>query len=99
ITGYTYAHALDTFSVTGGRTPMTLIASNPGITYGNSNLDIRHRFTFSPTYLIPGMKSPGQMLQGWSLSGILTLQGGPPWWAYDATSNDLLGTGEFNNGP
>jgi len=96
ITGYTYAHALDTFSVTGGRTPMTLIASNPGITYGNSNLDIRHRFTFSPTYLIPGMKSPGQMLQGWSVGGILTLQGGMPWYPGDGT-NDLDGTGMVND--
>jgi hypothetical protein len=68
-------------------------------TYGNSSNDIRHRFTFSPSYDIPGMKSPAQMLQGWTISGILTLQGGQPWSPYDATSNDLLGTGEFNAQP
>jgi hypothetical protein len=65
-------------------------------TYGNSDNDIRHRFTFSPTYLIPGMKSPGQMLQGWSVSGVLTMQGGQPWSPVDQT-NDILGTGEVNN--
>ena len=28
------------------------------LNYGNSDNDFAHRFTFSPTYLIPGMKSP-----------------------------------------
>jgi len=100
LAGYTFAHALDE-SNQGTQTNLPLPANltNTALEYGNSTNDIRHRFTFAPTYLIPGMKFPGQMLQGWSLSGILTLQGGPPWWAYDATSNDLLGTGEFNNGP
>lgn len=35
------------------------------------------------------------MLQGWSVSGILTLQGGLPWYPVDGT-NDLTGTGEVN---
>jgi hypothetical protein len=35
----------------------------------------------------------------WSLSGILTMQSGMPWSPIDATSNDLLGTGEFNAQP
>jgi hypothetical protein len=35
------------------------------------------------------------MLQGWSLSGILTLQGGLPWYPVDAT-NDFTGTNEVN---
>ena len=64
--------------------------------YGNSVNDIRHRFTFAPTYAIPGKKSPGQMLEGWSVNGILTLQTGQPWSAYDGT-NDFLGTGEVNS--
>jgi hypothetical protein len=96
ILGYTYSHALDTFSVTGGRTPMLVVASDPGLTYGNGNSDLRHRFTFSPTYLIPGMKSPGQMLEGWSVSSILTLQSGMPWYPSD-TTNDIDGTGMVND--
>ena len=46
------------------------------LNYGNSASDLRHRFTFSPSYAIPGMKSPGQMLEGWSVSSIVVLQSG-----------------------
>jgi hypothetical protein len=95
IAGYTYAHALDV--VSGDSTdqqPYPEDARNIRLNYGNSDFDIRHRFTFSPTYLIPGMKAPAQMLQGWSLSGIVTLQSGLPWFPDDVT-DDLLGTGDF----
>ncbi len=37
------------------------------------------------------------MLQGWTLSGILTLQSGLPWYPIDGT-NDFTGTGEVNAG-
>lgn len=90
LSGYTYSHALDD-------NVFPIDTNNPRLTYGAGPEDLRHHFTFSPNYLIPGMKSPAQMLEGWSLSGIVTLQGGLPWSPSDATSNDLLGTGEFNN--
>jgi hypothetical protein len=100
LAGYSYAHALDEYSARGpAALPMDPNGTDFRTTYGNSSSDIRHRFTFSPSYNIPGMKSPGQMLQGWTLSGILTLQSGQPWSPIDATSNDLLGTGEFNSQP
>ena len=97
LTGYTYAHGLDTLNsgIGGG----SLVPSNNAdlrLNYGTSDNDLRHRFTFSPTYLIPGMKSPAQMLEGWSVSSILTLQDGLPWWPND-TTNDFLGTNEFGN--
>ena len=57
---------------------------------------IAHRFTFAPTYAIPGKKCPGQMLEGWSVAAILTLQTGQPWTAYDST-NDFIGTGEISS--
>jgi len=96
LAGYTYSHALDmssSSSISQGAFPLNVY--NPRLDYGNTNSDIRHRFTFSPTYAIPGMRSPGQMLQGWSLSGILSLQGGLPWYPVDAT-NDFTGTNEVN---
>ena len=62
--------------------------------YGNSDFDIRHRFTLSATYTIPGKKGYAQMLEGWQVNGILTLQSGQPWQAFD-TSNDFSGTAEF----
>ena len=100
LAGYTYSHALDDAS---GRSPSTFVMPpnelGYRLLYGNSNNDIRHRFTLSPNYMIPGIKSPGQMLQGWSVSGIVTLQGGLPWYPNSAKSRDLLGTGEFNSNP
>jgi hypothetical protein len=99
LSGYTYSHAL---SVTDGNSTnngSALLAdkANPRLNYGNNSNDQRHRFTFSPTYLIPGTKFPAQMLEGWSLNGILTLQSGLAWNPSDATVNDWLGTGENTN--
>jgi hypothetical protein len=92
--GYTYAHAL-------GDGPVAY-PNNVNQNYGATVADIRNRLTISPTYLIPGIKSPGQMLEGWSVTTIVTLQGGLPWYPNDATTDDLLGTGEYldsNNSP
>ncbi len=99
LAGYTYSHAL---SVTDGNSTnngSVLVAdrNNLVLNYGNNTNDQRNRFTFSPTYVIPGMKSPAEMLQGWSVNGILTLQSGLAWNPNDATVNDWLGTGENTN--
>jgi hypothetical protein len=67
--------------------------SNPNQLYGNSGYDARNRFTLTATYLIPGKKSPGQMLEGWQLNSAVTLTGGLPINVLD-TSDDLPGTGE-----
>jgi len=95
--GYTYSHALDqTSSQSLINAPLQIDSHNPQLFYSNGNNDIRHRFTFSATYLIPGIKAPGQMLQGWSVSGLLLMQSGLPWFPQDLTT-DILGTGEFKN--
>jgi len=99
LTGYTYSHAL---SVTDGNSTnngSALLAdrNNPRLNYGNNSNDQRHRLTFSPTYQLPGMKAPAQMLEGWTLNGILTLQSGLAWNPSDPTVNDWLGTGENTN--
>jgi len=95
LSGYTFSHALDIYSsVSQGN----ILPSNPNnlrLNYGNSDNDVRHRFTFSPTYTIPGMKSPAQMLEGWSVQGILILQSGLGWYPDDNNKTDWLGTGEF----
>jgi carboxypeptidase family protein/TonB-dependent receptor-like protein len=95
LAAYTYAHSLDEGSGEGGGLS-AIDAYNLRLNYGASDFDIRHRFTLSPTYTIPGIKSPGQMLQGWVVSGILSLYSGLPWYPSDATK-DLLGTNEFND--
>jgi hypothetical protein len=99
LAGYTYAHSLSEAdnNSTGGVSAVT-DNSNLRLNYGSSTVDIRHRFTISPSYAIPGMKSPGQMLQGWSISGILILQTGFPWQPSQGSSVDYLGTGEIGIG-
>ncbi|HEY2646691.1 MAG TPA: TonB-dependent receptor, partial [Candidatus Acidoferrales bacterium] len=90
--GYTYAHALDIASSNfGGGIPQN--SNAPTADYANSNFDIRHRFTFTTTYSIPGRKGFGQMLEGWQLNSIVTAQTGQPWTAVDSSSN-ISGTGE-----
>jgi hypothetical protein len=97
LAAYTYSHALDIVSGENSSAQEFPIDSyNVRLDYGNGDNDIRHRFNFSPTYAIPGRKSPGQMLQGWSISSIITLQSGMPWFPVDAT-DDIVGTNEFND--
>ena len=97
VLGYTYSHALsespDNWSF------LQPINSNDvrGL-YGTSPFDIRNHFTFSTTYAIPGKKTPGQILQGWSVNSIVNLQSGLPWGVNDLTT-DFSGTGEINSIP
>jgi hypothetical protein len=91
--GYTYSHALDVASDNWG-TQHVPIYPNNNLLYGSADTDIRHRGTISITYDLPGRKGMGQLLEGWQLNSIVTLQGGLPWWVQDS-SNDFSGTGEF----
>ena len=91
---YTYSHATDDMSANDANVPLD--NANPGLQYGNSDYDIRHHFTLDGTYALPSRKSPGQILQGWEIGSIVTLQTGTPWSPQDM-SNDFSGTGEVNN--
>ncbi|HEV8074600.1 MAG TPA: carboxypeptidase regulatory-like domain-containing protein [Candidatus Acidoferrum sp.] len=93
VAGYTYSHAIDNQSYNWNQY-LPKNSLDPQGEYGNSDFDIRHRFTLSATYTIPGKKGYAQMLEGWQLNGILTLQSGQPWQAIDE-SNDFSGTGEL----
>ncbi|HKU20746.1 MAG TPA: carboxypeptidase regulatory-like domain-containing protein [Terriglobales bacterium] len=93
ITGYTYSHALDNMSYNWNQyLPQNSMA--PRADYGNSDFDLAHRFTLSLTYALPSKKSPLQLLEGWQLNSIVTLQSGMPWQTFDS-ANDLSATGEF----
>jgi hypothetical protein len=96
LTAYTYAHTLALYddSHNSGSFTMASDNSNLGLQYGNASYDLRHRFVFSPTYRIPGRRAPGQLLEGWSLNTILTLQSGLQYTVSDSTTTDWLG----NNG-
>ncbi len=94
---YTYSHALDDSGDNEGNglhTPQ--VQNNPSAMYANSDFDIRHRFTLSATYTIPGRKGFGQLMEGWTLNAIVTLESGSPWGVNDQT-DDFTGTGESAN--
>jgi hypothetical protein len=90
--GYTYAHGLDN----GSLNRFALLpqnANNPGAEYGNSDFDVRNRMTLTATYNIPGIKGFAQVLEGWQLNGILTLQSSQPWDVNDY-GNNFSGSGD-----
>ncbi len=90
--GYTYAHGLDNGSLNRfGLLPQN--ANNPGAEYGNSDFDVRHRLTLTGTYNIPGINGFAQVLKGWQVNGILTLQSSQPW-LVDDYNNNFSGTGD-----
>jgi len=95
LAGYSYSHALDNASTV--QLAQIPVDSNlPGFQYGNSDFDTRHRLTLTMSYAIPGKKSPAQLLEGWAVNSVVTLQSGQPWSPRDLT-NDLSGTGEVTN--
>jgi hypothetical protein len=90
--GYTYAHGLDNGSLNRfGGLPQN--SNNVGAEYANSDFDVRHRFTLTVTYDIPGIKGFAQMLEGWQINSIVNVQTSQPWGAWDQGDN-ISGTGE-----
>jgi hypothetical protein len=94
VAAYTYSHALDDSSDNEGTLKVPIGAQKA--LYTNSDFDIRHRFTLTATYALPGRKGFAHMLEGWSVNSAVVLQSGLPWGAGDA-SNDFSGTGEISN--
>ena len=94
LTAYTYGHALDDWTKSSQNTSAQANPANPQYQYGNSDMDVRHRLRFSPTYAIPGMKSPGQMLEGWQISAIWAVADWLCMGSQRSSANDWGGTGE-----
>jgi hypothetical protein len=91
--GYTFGHGLDNGSL--NRFALTPQDSrHPELEYASSDSDIRHRLTITGSYDIPGVKGFGQILQGWKVNTIVSLQTAQPW-NIDDTGNDFSGTGEL----
>jgi hypothetical protein len=93
VAGYTYSHALDDLS-SNWVAFLPMDSARPLLEHGSSDEDIRHRFTFSITYTFPEMKTKSQLLEGWQVNTIITMQSGQPWNINDQ-SFDFSGTGEL----
>ena len=99
---YTYSHAMDTgssfentgFGENGARGYNQF---QPGLNYGDSAFDVRHRVVFSPVYVAPLIKgksafSPISLaLSGWEVSAIVTAATGEPFdISYAGSSSNSL---------
>ena len=101
VIGYTYAHALDDVAANwdfGYGSGLPQNAHNVAAEYANSDFDIRHRLTLSLTYAIPGRKGYGQMLEGWEINSITTLQS-PQFWGPMDEGTDAAGIGALPVSP
>ncbi len=97
---YTYSHAIDNISSTFSETPQAqgwlglLDPFNPALDKGNADFDARHRIALSAVWTLPYAKGMHgvlkQVMDGWSLSPIVTARTGQPFTVFD--SNGFVGT-------
>ena len=95
IAGYTYGHGLDNGSLN-RFAPQAMDTNDTVRDYSSGDFDVRHRFTFTASYALPGKKGYGQLLEGWKINTILNLQSGQPWNVLDS-SNNFSGSGDSND--
>ena len=101
VVGYTYAHASDDVGANwdfGYGSGLPQDSYNVGAEYANSDFDIRHRLTLSLTYAIPGRSGHGQILEGWEINTITTLES-PQFWGPIDLGTDAAGTGSLPVSP
>jgi hypothetical protein len=95
--GYTYSNTLDINPADGSAVaPVVMNSLKPALDYGTSNWDVRHHLSLGVTYVLPGKKSPGQLLEGWQINTLASIMSAFPWDAID-TGTDISGTGELND--
>jgi hypothetical protein len=96
---YTWSHSIDDASDGEDYVPN---ASQPndstapiGSNRGNSNFDVRNRFTWNFVYQFPNRKGSWQRVtDGWGLNGIVTVQSGQPFQLNYNFEDDYDGSGE-----
>jgi hypothetical protein len=91
---YTFGHTLDelsdTFSSSGNQFNLGYLDPfNAKVDYGNSYIDIRHRFTAQAIWEVPfGKHATGwqkQVVSGWTIAPIFVAETGSPFSVYDCT--------------
>jgi len=101
VVGYTYSHSLDDVGANwdfGYGAGLPQDSYNVNREYANSDFDVRHRFTASLTYAVPGKKGYGQALEGWEINSIISLQSSQYWGPIDL-GTDAAGTGPLPVSP
>jgi outer membrane receptor protein involved in Fe transport len=95
---YTWSHSIDNASdlweyIPNGSTPNQTYGPNPN--RGNSNFDVRNRFTWNFIYQIPDAKDSRFKLirNGWGVNGIATVQSGQPFQFNFNFESDFDGSG------
>jgi hypothetical protein len=102
VANYTWSHSLDDLSSTfsdssqGGSGYIGnlgyLDATDPMLDWGSSDFDVTNRIVLSPIWQLPWLKQAhsmmGNVVGGWTLSGIFTARSGTPFSAYDFTYNE-----------
>jgi hypothetical protein len=91
---YTYSKSLDYSSQTGALQPANSL--NVRGDYGPSDFDARHRFVLAPLYELPFKGN--RFVEGWRLSGVLSLQSGSPMSLINGVSSTAF-TGVSTNRP
>jgi len=86
--GYTFARDLATPK--GGNNPYITNSNCVACEYGLQTP--LHDLGMSLVYNVPGIKSPGQLLEGWQLSSVVNVQSGAPFQGRD--SSDLAGVND-----
>jgi hypothetical protein len=87
---YTWAHGLDDMTAYRGTLPQD--SFNLKGDYGNMDFDTRHNFTAALNYDLPLANRWKPLLNGWTLSSLLSFHTGQPFTVF--SSNDTSGTGE-----
>jgi carboxypeptidase family protein/TonB-dependent receptor-like protein len=100
---FVWSHSIDTASDGADFEPNAAQpndSTRPNLEKGNSNFDIRKRFTWNFVYLFPNRKgSWSKLTDGWGLDGVLNLQDGQPFHLNYAFYDNYSGSGEFFDRP
>jgi hypothetical protein len=98
ILNYNWSHSLDNASDSEDFVPNAAQPNNstrPDLEYGDSNFDVRNRFTWIFGYQLPTTKgSMAQLRNGWGFDSTVTLQDGQPFNLNYNFEDDYSGSGE-----
>jgi hypothetical protein len=101
IINYTWSHSQDTASDLEdfeNNASQPNDSTRPNLEYGNSNFDVRNRFTWVFGYQFPNHGS-SRLRNGWGFDNTLTLQSGQPFQFNYNFESDFSGSGEGDDRP